>query len=136
MRYLPINKSFFIQNRMEFCSKLKPNAVAVFVSHDIYPTNADAKFPFKQNNDLFYLCGIAQEDTMLILYPDAKEAKHKTILFIRETNEHIAIWEGEKLSQEQAKELSGVDYVLWEKDFEDTLATILPLAEYIYLNAN
>ena len=136
MRYLPINKSFFIQNRMEFCSKLKPNAVAVFVSHDIYPTNADATFPFKQNNDLFYLCGIDQEDTMLILYPDAKEAKHKTILFIRETNEHIAIWEGEKLSQKQAKELSGIDYVLWEKDFEDTLATILPLAEYIYLNAN
>lgn len=136
MRYLPINKSFFIQNREEFCAKLKPKSIAIFLSHDIYPTNADATFPFKQNNDLFYLCGINQEDTMLILYPDAKEEKDKCILFIRETNEHIAIWEGEKLTMTQAEILSGISSIYWDKEFETVLHRLLKDVENLYLNTN
>ncbi len=136
MRYLPINKSFFIQNRVEFCAKLKPSSIAIFLSHDIYPTNADATFPFKQNNDLFYLSGINQEDTMLILYPDAKEDQHKCILFIRETNEHIAIWEGEKLSMNQAQSLSGITTIYWEREFDNILNLLLKDVENIYLNTN
>ena len=136
MRYLPINKSFFIQNRAEFCRKLKPNSIAIFLSHDIYPTNADATFPFKQNNDLFYLSGIDQEDTILLLFPGAIDQQHQCILFIRETSPHIAIWEGEKLTQDQASLLSGIDTIYWEKDFETMLEVLLAQASTIYINNN
>ncbi|MDB5258493.1 MAG: X-Pro aminopeptidase [Chitinophagaceae bacterium] len=136
MRYLPINKSFFIKNREAFNSRLKKGGIAVFLSHDIYPTNADGTFPFRQNNDLFYLSGIDQEDSALVLFPDASEEKHKTILFIKETNEHIAIWEGAKLNKSEARELSGIETIYWEKDFEKILHTLFLEAQTIYLNAN
>ncbi|MDB5274867.1 MAG: X-Pro aminopeptidase [Chitinophagaceae bacterium] len=136
MRYLPINKSFFIKNREAFSSKLKKGGIAIFLSNDIYPTNADGTFPFRQNNDLFYLTGIDQEDTLLVLFPDATEEKHKVILFIKETNEHIAIWEGAKLTKAEAQELSGIGTVYWEKDFEKIVHTLLLDAQHIYLNAN
>ncbi|MBC7488272.1 MAG: aminopeptidase P N-terminal domain-containing protein [Cytophagaceae bacterium] len=136
MRYLPINKSFFIQNREAFSSKLKKGGIAVFLSHDIYPTNADGTFPFRQNNDLFYLSGIDQEDSVLVLFPDASEEKHKTILFIKETNEHIAIWEGAKLNKVEARELSGIETVYWEKDFDKIIHILFLEAQSIYLNAN
>src|SRR5438132_1337564 len=118
MRYLPINKSFFLKNREAFSSRLKKGGMAIFLSNDIYPTNAYGTFPFRQNNDLFYLSGIDQEDTLLVLFPDASEEKHKVILFIKETNEHIAVWEGAKLSKSEARELSGIETIYWEKDFE------------------
>ncbi len=136
MRYLPINKSFFIQNRKAFSSRLKKGGIAVLLSHDIYPTNADGTFPFRQNNDLFYLSGIDQEDTVLVLFPDASEEKHKTILFIKETNEHIAIWEGAKLNKSEALELSGIETIYWEKDFDKIIHTLFLEAQTIYLNAN
>jgi Xaa-Pro aminopeptidase len=136
MRYLPINKSFFIKNREAFCSKLKKGSLAIFLSHDIYPTNADGTFPFRQNNDLFYLTGIDQEDTLLVLFPEASEEKHKAILFIKETNEHIAIWEGAKLTKSEARERSGIETVYWEKDFEKIIHTLFLEATAIYLNAN
>lgn len=136
MRYLPINKSFFIQNREAFSSKLKKGGIAVLLSHDIYPTNADGTFPFRQNNDLFYLSGIDQEDSVLVLFPDASEEKHRTILFIKETNEHIAIWEGAKLNKGEARELSGIETVYWEKDFEKVVHSLFLEARSIYLNAN
>jgi len=136
MRYLPINKSFFIQNRDAFSSRLKKGGIAVFLSHDIYPTNADGTFPFRQNNDLFYLSGIDQEDSALVLFPDASEEKHKIILFIKETNEHIAIWEGAKLSKAEARELSGIETIYWEKDFEKIIHPLFLEAQSISLNAN
>lgn len=136
MRYLPINKSFFIKNREAFSSRLKKGGIAVFLSNDIYPTNADGTFPFRQNNDLFYLTGIDQEDTLLVLFPNASDEKHKTILFIKETNEHIAVWEGAKLSKQEARELSGIETVYWEKDFEKIIHLLFLEAQCIYLNAN
>jgi len=136
MRYLPINKSFFIKNREAFSSKLKKGGIAIFLSHDIYPTNADGTFPFRQNNDLFYLTGIDQEDSVLVLFPEASEEKHKVLLFIKETNEHIAIWEGAKLTKSEARGLSGIETVYWEKDFEKIVHTLILESQCIYLNAN
>ncbi|MCX7728737.1 MAG: aminopeptidase P N-terminal domain-containing protein [Bacteroidia bacterium] len=135
-RYQPISNQLFIQNRKNFNEHLRPGSIAIFFSNDIMPTNADGAMGFKQNSDLFYLSGIDQEETILVLFPDAKEQKHKEILFIRETNEHIAIWEGEKLSKQQATEISGITTIYWTHQFEQILKTIIYQAEYIYLNSN
>src|SRR3954470_22492409 len=117
MKYSSINKNLFIENRNKFKQSLKPNSLAIFVSNDIMPTNADGAMGFRQNSDLFYLSGIDQEDTILVIFPDVKDGRHKEILFVRETSELIAIWEGAKLNKEQATAVSGVDYVYWHQDF-------------------
>lgn len=135
-RYDIIPSQLFIQNRKNFVEHLKPGSIAIFFSNDIMPTNADGAMGFKQNSDLFYLSGIDQEDTILIIFPDAKEKKHKEILFIKETNETIAIWEGEKLSKEQASKISGISTIYWTHQFESILKTLIYQAEYIYLNSN
>lgn len=135
-RYTSIPSQLFIQNRKNFSEHLKPGSIAIFFSNDIMPTNADGAMGFKQNSDLLYLSGIDQEDTILIIFPDAKEKKHKEILFIKETNETIAIWEGEKLSKEQASEISGISTIYWTHQFESILKTLIYQAEYIYLNSN
>ncbi len=135
-RYSPIPSTLFIQNRNNFKQYLKPGSIAIFFSNDIMPTNADGAMGFKQNSDLFYLSGIDQEETILVIFPDAKENKHKEILFIRETNETIAIWEGEKLSQQQATEISGIQTVYWTHQFEQILKSLMYQAEYVYLNNN
>ncbi|MBD0256713.1 MAG: aminopeptidase P N-terminal domain-containing protein, partial [Cytophagales bacterium] len=96
MKYHPIDQRLFVENRQRLRAKLKPNSLAVFHSNDIMPTNADGTMRFRQNNDLFYLSGIDQEESILVLFPDAHDAKHREILFVRETNEHIAVWEGHK----------------------------------------
>lgn len=136
MKYLPIGKDLFVSNRQKFIQALKPNAIAVFNSNDILPTNADGVMPFRQNNDLFYLSGIDQEETLLLLYPDSKNKSYKEILFIKETNEHIAIWEGEKLSKQQATEVSGIQTVYWADEFENIFNTLAAEADTIYLNSN
>lgn len=135
-RYQSIPSQLFIQNRNNFKEHLKPGSIALFFSNDIMPTNADGAMGFKQNSDLFYLSGIDQEETILLLFPDAKDSKHKEILFIRETNETIAIWEGQKLSKEEASNISGISTVYWTHQFEQVLKTIVYQAEYIYLNTN
>lgn len=136
MKYAPIPNTLFIENRKRFAAKLKPNSIALFVSNDIMPTNADGAMGFVQNSDLFYLSGIDQEETILLLYPDAQNIKHKEILFVRETNEEIAIWEGAKLTKQQATEVSGIKNVQWISEFYKTLQSIIFQAEYIYLNSN
>lgn len=136
MKYAPIPSTLFIENRKRFAAQLKPNSVALFVSNDIMPTNADGSMGFVQNSDLFYLTGVDQEETYLLIYPDAKNNSHKEILFVRETNEHIAIWEGAKLTKQQATEVSGIKNVQWTSSFQQTLKTILFQAEHIYLNSN
>lgn len=136
MKYSPIPNSLFIENRRRFAAKLKPNSIALFVSNDIMPTNADGAMGFVQNSDLFYLSGIDQEETILLLYPDAQNNKHKEILFVRETNEEIAIWEGAKLTKKQASEVSGITNVQWISEFYKTLQSIIFQADYIYLNSN
>jgi len=136
MKYHPINKDLFIKNRAKFTTAMKPNSVAIFNSNDIYPVSADSTLPFAQHRDIFYLSGVDQEESILLLFPDAPYENLKEILFLKETNEHIAIWEGEKLTKERAFEVSGVKTVIWLQDFHKTLKEIMAYAETIYINTN
>jgi Xaa-Pro aminopeptidase len=136
MKYSAIDKNLFIENRKRFAASLKPNSMALFVSNDIITTNADGSMGFVQNSDLFYLTGVDQEETILLIYPDAKNGGHKEVLFVKETSELIAIWEGAKLNKEQATATSGIASVLWSAGFEAFLKAIVFQAEYIYLNSN
>jgi Xaa-Pro aminopeptidase len=136
MRYLPINNKLFIQNRRNFTLLLKNGALAVFNSNDIMPTNADGVMAFRQNNDLFYLTGIDQEETILLLFPDSKNPAHREILFVKETSEHIAIWEGHKFTKKEAAEISGIQTVYWSSQFEAILDTLVAETQRIYLNSN
>jgi Xaa-Pro aminopeptidase len=136
MKYSAIKKDLYIDNRKNFSKHLKPNSLALFVSNDILPTNGDGSLGFIQNSDLLHLSGVDQEDTILLIYPDAKDGKQKEILFIKETSELIAIWEGAKLTKEQATEVSGITNVMWYNDFEKTFKAIGFQAEHFYLNSN
>lgn len=136
MRYPQIPNSLFIRNRTNFIAQMKPNTVAILTSNDVKHTNADDVMGFAQNNDLFYLSGIDQEETILVLYPDAYKEENRAILFIKETNEHIKIWDGEKLTKEQAISISGIDRVEWTKDFEMTLQYMAFEADGFYLGHN
>jgi Xaa-Pro aminopeptidase len=136
MRYAPISNKLFTDNRKNFRSKLKSKSIAIFNSNDILPTNADGTMAFRQNNDLFYLSGIDQEETILVLFPDCPDKEHTEVLFVRETNEHLAIWEGEKLSKEQATKNSGIKKVYWTHQFKAVLTGMMFEAEHIYLDTN
>jgi Xaa-Pro aminopeptidase len=136
MKYQAIDNSLFIENRNKFKNHLKPNSIAVFVSNDIMPTNADGSMGFRQNSDLFYLSGVDQEDTILVIFPDVKDGRHKEILFVKETSELIAIWEGAKLNKEQATRVSGVEHVYWHHEFDKVMKQFFFQAENIYLNKN
>lgn len=117
-------------------AEMKPKSVAVFNSNDIYPVSADSTLPFAQHRDIFYLSGADQEESILLLCPDAPYEHLREILFLRETNEHIAIWEGEKLTKERATEVSGIKNIIWLKDFEKTLFEIMTYCDTIYVNTN
>lgn len=136
MKYLPVNKELFVQNRKKLVSQLKPESLAVFNSNDVLPSSADGIRRFIQQTDIFYLSGIDQEESILVICPDAKEDKHKEILFIRETSEKIAIWEGQKYSKEQASEISGIKTVYWTSQFNTIFRDLAFEAERIYLNTN
>jgi Xaa-Pro aminopeptidase len=136
MKYSGIKKDLFIDNRKNFCKHLKPNSLALFVSNDILPTNADGALGFVQNSDLFYLTGVDQEDTILMIFPDVTDGKHKEVLFIKETSELIAIWEGAKLTKEQATEVSGIEHIYWHHEFEKVFKGFAFQAEAFYLNSN
>lgn len=136
MRYDPIDPALFVRNREKLRGMLKPNSIVIVLANDILPTNADGTFLLQQNRDLFYLCGIDQEETVVILYPDAKLEKDREILFVRETNEHIAVWEGAKLDKEEAAEVSGIERVEWSSSFEGTISSLAPQADNIYLTTN
>ena len=115
MKYQHISKQLFEHNRAQFTAQMKRKSLAVFCSNDKMPTNADGTMPFKQNSDLFWLSGVDQEESKLIIFPECSNPKHREILFLKETSELIAIWEGEKLSKEKAFETSGVRTVYWEQ---------------------
>jgi len=136
MKYLPIDKNLFVENRQRFVAAMKENCVAIFVSNDQMPKSADQTFHFKQNPDLFYLSGIDQEETFLMLFPDSPIEKYKEVLFVRKTNEYIAVWEGEKLNEEQARNVSGVHTVLWSEEFPNILKMLMVQAKGVYLNLN
>lgn len=136
MRYTPLSSKVYNYHRQELYKKLKPGSVAILFSNDILPTNADGCLPFKQNADLFHLCGIDQEETVLVMFPDASQNSMKEMLFVKETNEHIAIWEGEKYSKEEALEASGIEDIFWLPELEAKLKVVMAEAEQVYLNSN
>lgn len=136
MRYRSISNSLFIKNRKKFIQRMKPNTLAVFNSNDIYPVSADSTLPFAQHRDIFYLSGIDQEESILVLFPDAKDTAKREVLFLKETSERIAIWEGAKLTREQAFEVSGIKTVYWLNEFELIFRQMMAEAEGIYLNTN
>lgn len=136
MKYTPLNKSLYIKNRAKFVKLMKPGTLAIFNSNDIMPTNADGTMPFRQNNDLLYLSGIDQEESILVIFPDSKDGKHKEILFLKETSDLIAIWEGHKYTKEEATEQSGIAAIYWLTDLERVLKSLMSEAEGVYLNSN
>jgi len=136
MKYHPIDSRLFIKNRIKFMAQMKPKSVAVFNSNDIYPISADSTLPFEQHRDIFYLSGIDQEESILLLFPDAPYESQKQMLFLKETNEHIAVWEGEKLTKKAAFEISGIKTVRWLHDFEKVLSEMMGYSETMYINTN
>ena len=136
MRYSPINKLLFVDNRAKFVKHLKPGSIAIFNSNDIMPTSADGVMPFVQQTDIYYLSGIDQEESILLLFPDAAEKQNREILFLKETNEQIAIWEGHKYTMDEAREISGISSIYWLSRFEEIFDALLPQANHVYLNSN
>jgi len=136
MRYGPIDPQLFIQNRRNFTQQLPPASLAIFQSNDIMPTNADGTMAFRQNNDLFYLSGVDQEESILVIFPDAKLPQYREILFLRETSEHILIWEGYKLTRDEARAQSGIPTIMWLDSFKQVLPALMNEAENVYLNTN
>jgi Xaa-Pro aminopeptidase len=136
MRYQPLPADLFIANRQRLYAKLPPNSLVIVHANDVLPTNADGSLPFIQNSDQFYLSGIDQEETILVLFPDAADPKQREMLFVRETNETIAVWEGEKLTKAQATERSGIQRVHWLTDFETQFRSVMCQADQVYLNSN
>ncbi|GAB3703299.1 aminopeptidase P family protein [Spirosoma flavus] len=138
MRYLPIDNQLFIQNRQRLTALLKPKSLVVVNANDIMPTNADGTMAFRQNNDLFYLTGVDQEETRLVLFPDHPDPKFREVLFLRETSELIEIWEGHKLTKAEAENVTGIPQkqIYWMTQFEQIFIQMVFEADYIYLNTN
>ena len=136
MKYHPIQSSLFINNRKNFAEKMKPNSVAFFNSNDIYPISADSTMPFEQNRDIFYLSGVDQEESVLALFPDCPKPQFREILFLKETNDHIAVWEGAKLTKEGATIATGVQTVFWLQEMEKVIFELMTIADTVYINTN
>jgi Xaa-Pro aminopeptidase len=136
MKYLPIDNQLFINNRKKFSAKLATNTIAIFNANDVMPTNADGTMPFRQNNDLFWLSGVDQEESVLVIFPDHTDESQREILFLKETNEHIAIWEGAKLTKESALKTAGIKTVYWLNELERKIAELIGKCNGIYLNKN
>ena len=136
MKYDVIDRNLFIKNRKNFASAMKPNSLAVFNSNDIYPVSADSTLPFAQHRDIFYLSGVDQEESILVLFPDCPKAKHREILFLKETNAHIAVWEGEKLTKAKAFETAGIKTVYWLQDMEKVMFELMTQCDTVYINTN
>ena len=134
MKYSQINPSLFINNRKLFSAKLEENSIAIFNANDIMPTNSDGTMPFKQNSDLFWLTSVDQEESVLAVVKNNNQVKE--MLFLKETNEHIAIWEGAKLDKESAQKNSGVEKIYWLDQMDEILNVEIEKASKIYLNKN
>ncbi len=136
MKYERIDSQLYIENRANFCLNMDSKALAVFNSNDIFPISADSTMPFQQHRDILYLSGVDQEESILLLFPTCSNEKHREVLFLKETNEHIAIWEGEKLDKESAFNVSGIKTVYWLDQFQTIFKQMMVEAELIYLNTN
>jgi Xaa-Pro aminopeptidase len=136
MRYTPFPAELFLNNRKKLIAELPPKSIVIISSNDIMPTNADGSMGFKQQTDLFYLSGLDQEETLLVIYPDAPEAHLREIAFVRETSELISIWEGHKYTKEEATKISGIKNIQWTSNFDAILKNLIYTAETIYLLDN
>ncbi len=136
MKYHPIDSKLFIKNRSNFMAQMKANSLAVFNSNDIYPISADSTMPFQQHRDIYYLSGVDQEESVLVLFPDCPNKNHRELLFLKETNDHIAVWEGEKLTKLRAFEVSGIKTVYWLKDLNKVMAELMAQSDTVHINTN
>ena len=136
MRHAPIDPRLFVENRRRLTERMLPNSLAVVNANDILPTNADGTLRLVANSDLFWLTGVNQEETILLLYPGAEDPKHREILFLRETNDLIATWEGRKLGIEEARQRTGIRQVHWLGEFPGLFRRLMCESEHVYLNSN
>ena len=136
MKYPPLSPELFQLNRQRFAREMAPGAIAIFHSNDLMPRNGDTYFPFRQNSDLFYLCGLDQEETVLVLFPDCIKDGFQEIVFVKKTNEYIRRWEGHKYTKEEARAASGVERVYWLDEMDNILHELVLLANSIYVNPN
>jgi len=136
MKYLPLNPEIFVRNRERFVKKMKPGSIAIFVSNDEVPVNADALYPFKQNSDLFWLSGIVQEDSMVILFPGNPDPKYREVLVLVRPNELKEKWDGKRLRVEEAQNMSGIKTIVWLDSLDGLLQPWIHLADAIYLDTN
>ncbi len=136
MKYLPLNSQIFIQNRQRFIKEMEPNSIAIFNSNDELPMNADALHKFKQNSDLFWLTGVVQEDSMLILFPDNPEKKFREVLVLVRPNELKEKWDGKRLRKQEATAISGIENIVWLDSLEPLLQKWIHWCDNIYLNTN
>lgn len=136
MKHLPLNPQIFVDNRKRFAKEMKPNSIAVFNSNDELPLNGDALHRFVQNSDLYWLCGIEQEDTMVVIFPDAPDPKYKEVLVLVRPNEMKEKWDGRRLRAKEATALSGIETIVWLDSFDPLLQVWIHLAENIYINTN
>ncbi|MBK5271220.1 MAG: aminopeptidase P N-terminal domain-containing protein, partial [Bacteroidia bacterium] len=136
MKYLPLNPEIFIKNRERFINAMQKNSIAVFVSNDEVPVNGDAIYPFKQNSDLFWLSGIIQEDSMVILFPDNPDPKYREVLVLVRPNELKEKWDGKRLRVNEAQAISGIKTILWLDSLDGLLQPLIHLADTIYLDTN
>ena len=136
MKYHQINNQLFIKNRKKFVVQMKSKSIAIFNSNDVFTTGADSTLPFYQHRDIFYLSGVDQEESIVLLFPDAANKAHQEVLFVKETNDQMAIWEGAKLSKEQATQTSGIQTVYWLSDFDKVFFDLMTESETIYFNTN
>ena len=136
MKNLPLNSALFQTNRKRFIERMKPNSIAIFVSNDEVPVNGDALYPFRQNSDLYWLSGITQEDSLVILYPDNPDLKYREVLVLVRPNELKEKWDGKRLRKEEATAISGMDSIVWLDSLDAPLQTWIHLADTIYLDTN
>jgi Xaa-Pro aminopeptidase len=134
MKYLPIDSELFRSNRQRFMRSMRQDSIAIFHSNDRMPRNGDSCYPFRQNSDLFYLSGLDQEETVLVLFPDCVKEGFREVAFIKKTNEYIARWEGHKHSKEEARAVSGIDKIFWLDEMDGILHELILLAKRIYVN--
>tara|TARA_B100000609_G_scaffold199364_1_gene202384 strand:+ start:4627 stop:5919 length:1293 start_codon:yes stop_codon:yes gene_type:complete len=136
MRYNKIDTKLFRKNRKNFIARMKPNSVAFFNSNDIYPISADSTLPFEQNRDFFYLSGVDQEESVLMLTKNYKDITRSEVLFLKKTSPSIAVWEGPKLDKDQAYEISGIENIFWLEEMESIIDEVIQNCEIIYFNHN
>jgi len=136
MKYDRIDSNLYIANRKKFTERMTANSLAVFNSNDIFPISADSTMPFQQHRDILYLSGVDQEESILVLFPNASNPAHREVLFLKETSDLIAVWEGEKLTKETAFLTSGIKTVYWLQQFPTIFKQMMAEAQGMYLNTN